>query len=63
MLVESDAGLTDTVSGSALGTQAPVTMAGSGIGVAVIDSGIEPGTDFDNRITAFYDFTAATFER
>ncbi len=28
-----------------------------GIGVAVIDSGIEPGTDFDNRITAFYDFT------
>jgi subtilisin family serine protease len=25
--------------------------------VAVIDSGIEPGTDFDNRITAFYDFT------
>ena len=27
------------------------------IGVAVIDSGIEPGTDFDNRITAFYDFT------
>ena len=32
-------------------------MPGYGIGVAVIDSGIEPGTDFDNRITAFYDFT------
>ena len=31
--------------------------AGHKIGVAVIDSGIEPGTDFDNRITAFYDFT------
>ena len=33
------------------------TTGGTGIGVAVIDSGIEPGTDFDNRITAFYDFT------
>ena len=33
------------------------TGGGNGIGVAVIDSGIEPGTDFDNRITAFYDFT------
>ena len=30
---------------------------GSGIGVAVIDSGIEPGVDFGDRITAFYDFT------
>jgi serine protease AprX len=36
---------------------APATMPGHGIGVAVIDSGIEPGTDFDNRVTAFYDFT------
>jgi serine protease AprX len=25
--------------------------------VAVVDSGIEPGTDFDSRIAAFYDFT------
>jgi serine protease AprX len=33
------------------------TGGGTGIGVAVIDSGIEPGTDFDNRISAFYDFT------
>ena len=33
------------------------TNGGSGIGVAVIDSGIEPGTDFDNRIAGFYDFT------
>ena len=33
------------------------TGGGNGIGVAVIDSGIEPGVDFDNRITAFYDFT------
>ena len=30
---------------------------GANIGVAVIDSGIEPGTDFDGRISAFYDFT------
>jgi serine protease AprX len=30
---------------------------GQGVGVAVIDSGIEPGTDFDERIVAFYDFT------
>ena len=33
------------------------TSGGTGIGVAVIDSGIEPGVDFDDRITAFYDFT------
>ena len=33
------------------------TGGGAGIGVAVVDSGIEPGTDFDNRIAAFYDFT------
>ena len=30
---------------------------GSGIGVAVIDSGIQPGMDFGSRISAFYDFT------
>jgi serine protease AprX len=33
------------------------TDGGAGVGVAVVDSGIEPGTDFDNRIAAFYDFT------
>ena len=27
------------------------------VGVAVIDSGIAPGPDFGDRITAFYDFT------
>ncbi len=31
--------------------------ASAGVGVAVIDSGIEPGLDFGHRITAFYDFT------
>ena len=30
---------------------------GGGIGIAVIDSGIEPGPDFGKRITHFYDFT------
>jgi serine protease AprX len=30
---------------------------GDGVGVAVVDSGIEPGPDFEDRITAFYDFT------
>ncbi len=33
------------------------TGGGAGVGVAVVDSGIEPGTDFDSRIAAFYDFT------
>ena len=30
---------------------------GVGAGVAVFDSGIYPSPDFENRITAFYDFT------
>jgi serine protease AprX len=30
----------------------------TGVGVAVIDSGISPDVDFAGRITAFYDFTA-----
>jgi serine protease AprX len=34
-----------------------VTSGGGSIGVGVIDSGIEPGVDFGDRITAFYDFT------
>ena len=34
-----------------------VARTGGGIAVAVIDSGIEAGPDFDTRITAFYDFT------
>ncbi|HEX6974588.1 MAG TPA: S8 family peptidase [Vicinamibacterales bacterium] len=33
-----------------------VSRTGGGIGVAVIDSGIESGPDFDSRIVAFYDF-------
>jgi serine protease AprX len=35
----------------------PSVPTGRGIGVAIIDSGIAPGDDFDGRITAFYDFT------
>jgi len=33
------------------------TPGGDGIGVAVVDSGIEQGSDFDDRIVAFHDFT------
>ncbi len=36
---------------------AGITGAAGGIGIAVIDSGIAPGPEFENRITAFYDFT------
>jgi serine protease AprX len=28
-----------------------------GIGVALVDSGIEPGPEFENRVVGFYDFT------
>jgi serine protease AprX len=40
---------------SLLGTLARYAM--PQVGVAIIDSGIEPGPDFGTRITAFYDFT------
>ena len=30
---------------------------GTGVGVAIIDSGIAPSGDFTGRITGFYDFT------
>jgi len=33
------------------------TWTGSGIGVAVIDSGLEQSSEFDTRLTAFFDFT------
>ncbi len=41
---------------SALGLD-PVTPSAAGIGVAIVDSGIDPQTDFAGRISAFYDFT------
>jgi serine protease AprX len=34
-----------------------LTPSGSGVGVAIIDSGIAPLDDFAGRITGFYDFT------
>jgi serine protease AprX len=34
-----------------------LTGSASRIGIAVIDSGIEPGPEFEDRISAFYDFT------
>src|SRR5688500_406053 len=36
---------------------AGMTGTAGGIGIAVIDSGITPGPEFENRIAAFYDFT------
>ncbi len=47
-----EANISDVFFSSALGGAAP-----GNIGVAVIDSGIAPGTDFDDRIAAFFDFT------
>jgi serine protease AprX len=41
---------------SALGLPA-ATPSGLGVGVAVIDSGIDPQLDFTGRVSAFYDFT------
>src|SRR6185295_10851727 len=40
-----------------LGPVASALVGGSGIGVAIVDSGISPSDDFAGRITAFYDFT------
>ena len=31
-------------------------LTGQGVGVAVLDTGIFPHVDFDNRIAAFHDF-------
>ena len=50
----SDSTLANTV--DAL-LDAGITGAAGGIGIAVIDSGIVPGPEFENRIAAFYDFT------
>jgi serine protease AprX len=33
------------------------TWTGRGVGVAIIDSGLEMSSEFENRLTAFYDFT------
>jgi serine protease AprX len=33
------------------------SLSGRGVGVAVVDSGVEYSSDFDGRIMAFYDFT------
>src|SRR5215471_12181695 len=40
-----------------LSTVASPGAGGSGVGVAIVDSGISPSDDFAGRITAFYDFT------
>jgi serine protease AprX len=33
------------------------TWTGRGVGVAIVDSGLEMSSEFENRLTAFYDFT------
>jgi serine protease AprX len=50
----TDNSLSNTV--SALLSAGMTGMAG-GVGIAVVDSGITPGPEFENRIAAFYDFT------
>ena len=39
------------------------TWTGRGIGVAVIDSGLEMSSEFEGRVTAFYDFTKGESRR
>jgi len=54
--VQIDSG-TDSPDGfNAFGETSNVS-GGAAIGIAVVDSGIEPGIDFGDRITHFYDFT------
>jgi serine protease AprX len=56
--VTGDAAITSAFSlRSTLGLSGS-TPAGSGIGVAVVDSGIANSADFGNRITAFFDVTS-----
>ncbi len=50
----TDNSLNNTVSSL---LDAGMTGTAGGIGIALIDSGITPGPEFENRITAFYDFT------
>ena len=57
MLVPAESGLTNNMTGAIQTTLKQAKYSGNGIGVAVIDSGIQPGIDFGDRITAFYDFT------
>jgi serine protease AprX len=38
------------------------TGAAGGVGVGIIDSGIAPGAEFGDRVTAFYDFTGGIVE-
>jgi subtilisin family serine protease len=45
------------LSAGAAANLAPGVINGTGVGVAIVDSGIYPGTDFAGRIKGFYDFT------
>jgi len=46
-----------TLLGDSFETLRSEAPANGSIGIAILDSGIEPGPDFGDRITAFYDFT------
>ena len=52
-------GTTDLLRGS-LGLDNNVTYRGSGIGVAIVDSGIEPNRDLVSSLAGFWDFTIGT---
>jgi len=45
------------LSAGASANLAPSAINGTGIGIAIVDSGIYAGADFAGRITGFYDFT------
>jgi serine protease AprX len=45
------------LSAGAAANLAPGTINGTGVGIAIVDSGIYPGADFVGRISGFYDFT------
>src|SRR5262249_44571734 len=52
----SSATLRETLGLPRIATSTTVTGS-AGVGVAIIDSGIAPGSDFTGRITGFWDFT------
>jgi serine protease AprX len=45
------------LSAGAAANLAPGTINGTGVGIAIVDSGINPSSDFAGRIKGFYDFT------
>ena len=48
------------LSAGAAGNTASNVINGTGVGIAIVDSGIAPSADFGSRIKGFYDFTKLT---